>query len=331
MVEKAHVTMRIALTGAGGFLGSCLAERLVAEGHFVRALVRAANRPRWLEERGAELLVGDVTEEASQRALVAGCDIVFHAAGLVTEVAPGEAEYARVNVEGSEGLAQAAIGAGVRRIVFVSSTSVHAPNGGIPLEESSPLEPADAYGRSKAEAERRLTTLVEGTGAELVIVRPSRIYGPRDVSLGRVFRAIARRRLLLVGPCTAQTDFVYVEDVVAALVQSAVQGNGVYVVGGPEPVSIERFFVEIARALGRRLPPVRLPFGPTLVASAVLARAYTAFGREPPLAPKRLAFFRNGRVVDHSRARRDLGYDPAVGVREGIERTVRWYQQAGWL
>jgi nucleoside-diphosphate-sugar epimerase len=331
MVEKADLTMRIALTGAGGFLGSRLAERLVAEGHFVRALVRATNVPRWLEERGAELLVGDVTQEASQRALVAGCDIVFHVAGLVTEVAAGETEYTRVNVEGSGDLAQAAIDAGARRIVFVSSTSVHAPNGGAPLEESSPFEPADAYGRSKAEAERRLTRLVRGTQAELGIVRPSRIYGPRDVSLGRVFRAIARRRLLLVGACTAETDFVYVDDVVAALVRSATRGDGVYVVGGPERVSIERFLVEIARALGRRLPPVRLPFGPTLVASAVLARAYTAFGREPPLAPKRLAFFRNGRVVDHSRARCDLGYDPAVGVREGVERTVRWYQQAGWL
>ncbi len=148
---------------------------------------------------------------------------------------------------------------------------------------------------------------------------------------GRVFRAIARGRFLLVGACTAQNDFVYVDDVVDSLVRTTTRGDGVYVVGGPERVSIERFFAEIARTLGRRLPRARLPLGPTLLASALLARAYTAFGREPPLAPKRLAFFRNGRVVDHSRARRELGYDPAVGVREGVERAARWYQEAGWL
>ena len=331
MVEKAHLTMRIALTGAGGFLGSRLAERLVAEGHFVRALVRAANVPRWLEERGAELLVGDVTQEASQRALVAGCDIVFHVAGLVTEVAAGEAEYARVNVEGSEDLAQAADRrrSATNRLRELDQRACaerrHTPRGVLAVRTRRRVRSIEGRGRAPVDPPG------EGTRSELVIVRPSRIYGPRDVSLGRVFRAIARRRLLLVGACTAETDFVYVDDVVAALVRSATRGDGVYVVGGPERVSIERFFVEIARALGRRLPPVRLPFGPTLVASAVLARAYTAFGREPPLAPKRLAFFRNGRVVDHSRARCDLGYDPAVGVREGVERTVRWYQQAGWL
>jgi nucleoside-diphosphate-sugar epimerase len=297
----------------------------------VRALVRAGNVPRWLEERGVELFVGDITDRESQRKLVEGCEVVFHAAALVTEVAATEADYVRVNVDGSEGLARTAIEAGARRIVFVSSTSVHAPNTDRALEESSLFDPQDAYGRSKAEAEIRLTRLAQEQRAELVILRPSRIYGPRDGSLGRVFRAIARRRLVLLGACTAQTDFVYVDDVVDALARAMTRGGGVYVVGGPERVSIERFFVEIARALDCRLPSVRLPFAPALLASALLARAYTVLGREPPVAPKRLAFFRNGRVVDHSRARRDLGYDPAVGVRDGVERTARWYQQAGWL
>jgi nucleoside-diphosphate-sugar epimerase len=269
--------------------------------------------------------------EPGQRKLVAGCEVVFHAAALVTEVAATEADYVRVNVEGSEGLARTAIATGARRIVFVSSTSVHAPNTARALEESSPFAPQDAYGRSKAEAEIRLTRLAQAQRAELVILRPSRIYGPRDGSLGRVFRAIARRRLVLLGACTAETDFVYVDDVVNALGRAMTRGGGVYVVGGPERVSIERFFAEIARALDCRLPSVRLPFAPTLLASALLARAYTVFRRDPPVAPKRLTFFRDGRVVDHSRARRDLGYDPAVGVRDGVERTARWYQQAGWL
>src|SRR5262249_49461099 len=155
-----------------------------------------------------------------------------------------------------------------------------------------PFEPQDAYGRSKAAAEIRLTRLAQAQRAELIIMRPSRIYGPRDGSLGRVFRAIARRRLLLLGACTAQNDFVYVDDVVDALARAMTRGAGVYVVGGPERVSIERFFAEIAGALDCRLPSVHLPFAPALIVSAVLARAYAAVGREPPVAPKRLAFFR---------------------------------------
>jgi nucleoside-diphosphate-sugar epimerase len=323
--------VRIAVSGAGGFLGSRLAERLIVEGHTVRALVRSGNVPRWLGEQGAELLLGDITDGACRRALVAGCEIVFHAAGLVTEVAASESEYERVNVEGTERLAQAAIDAGARRIVFVSSTAVHAPNTGRALDESSAIEPEGAYGRSKAEAERRLTSLAERARIELAIVRPSRIYGPRDTSLGRIFRSIARRRWVLVGACTAEVDFVYVDDVVEALGRAATRGAGVYLVGGPECVSIGRFLSEIARALGTQPPSLRLPFGPVWIASALVAAAYVGFGHEPPVAPKRLAFFRNSRVVDHSRARRDLGYDPAVGVREGVERTARWYERAGWL
>ena len=270
--------MRIAVSGAGGFLGSRLAERLVVEGHAVRALARPGNVPRWLGERGAELVVGDLTDRASQHALVAGCEIVFHAAGLVTEVAASESAYERVNVEGTEGLAQAAIDSGARRIVFVSSTSVHAPNTGRALDESSAIEPGDAYGRSKAEAERRLRGLAGAGRIELAIVRPSRIYGPRDASLGRVFRAIARRRWVLVGACAAEVDFVYVDDVVEALTRAATRGAGVYLVGGPERVPVERFFVEIARALGRPPPSLRLPFGPVLVASALLAACLRRLG-----------------------------------------------------
>jgi nucleoside-diphosphate-sugar epimerase len=323
--------VRILVTGAGGFLGSRLAERLLEAGHSVRALVRPANVPHWLARRGAELCRGDLTDAAARAAVCRGCEIVVHAASLVTEVAVPDGAYFEVNARGTEELARAALRAKVRRFVFVGSTSVHRPNAPAPLDESSPLEGADAYARSKAEAERRLVQVAAEGALDLVIVRPSRIYGPRDRSLARVFRAIDRRRLLLVGPCRAEVDFVYVDDVVAALVAAIGRGSGVYLVGGPEPVSVERFLREVAAALGRRLPRLRLPMAPVMLAARCLAAASSAFGVEPPIAPKRLAFFRDGRVVDHSRARSDLGYRPQVAVREGIRRTARWYRDAGWL
>ncbi|HSD10269.1 MAG TPA: NAD-dependent epimerase/dehydratase family protein [Candidatus Binatia bacterium] len=320
---------RTLVTGSGGFLGSHLVEGLLGEGFAVRALARPTNVPRWLADRGAELVVGDVTLPEMQAAACQGCEAVVHAASLVTEVAVPDSEYFRVNAEASETLARSAARAGVKRFVFVSSTGVHRPNSGKALDESTPLEPEDVYGGSKAEAERRLTAVAVETGLTLVIVRPSRIYGPRDASLGRVFRAIDRRRFWLVGPCDAEVDFVYVTDVVAGLCRAATQGCGIYLIGGPERVTLERFFTEIAAALGRRLPRLRLPLRPAMLAAAAIARVYTAVGREPPVAPKRFALFRNSRVVDASRARLDLGYAPAVHFREGIARTAAWYRNAG--
>jgi len=321
---------RTLVTGAGGFLGSHLVEGLLGDGCAVRALARPTNVPRWLADRGAELVVGDVTRPEMQAAACQGCQVVVHAASLVTEVAVPDSEYFRVNAEASEALARSAARAGVKRFVFVSSTSVHRPNSGRPLDENTALEPEDAYGGSKADAERRLAAVAAETGLTLVVVRPSRIYGPRDASLGRVFRAIDQGRFWRVGPCNAEVDFVYVSDVVTALRRAATCGIGVYLVGGPERVTLERFFTEVAAALGRRLPRLRLPLGPAMLAAGVIARAYTAVGREPPVAPKRFAFFRNSRVVAASRARMDLGYAPAVRLRAGIARTAEWYREAGW-
>jgi len=323
--------MRVLVTGAGGFLGSHVAERLLGAGHAVRALVRPTNVPRWLEARGVELCVGDLTDPGSRETACRGCDAVVHAAALVTEVAVGDEAYCEVNVRASEELARAAARAGARRFVFVGSTAVHRPNTGRPLDERTPLDGEGVYGRSKAEAERRLGCVVSDGALDLVVVRPSRIYGPRDSSLLRVFRAIDRRRFFLVGPCRAEVDFVYVGDVVSALVAALQRGSGVYLVGGPERVTVERFFREVAAALGRRLPRQRLPSAPVMLAAKWIAASCAALGLEPPIAPKRLAFFRDGRVVDDSRARRDLGYRPTVSVREGVERTARWYREAGWL
>ena len=325
------MTMRIVVTGAGGFVGSHVVERLLDAGHSVRALVRPTNVPHWLAARGAELVVGDVTDTRSCEAACRDREVVVHAAALVTEVAVRDGEYLRVNAAGSEALARAAVRAGARRFVFVGSTSVHRPNSGRALDERTPLEPAEIYGISKAEAESRLGDVAVATGLELVIVRPSRIYGPRDESLVRVFRAIDRRRFAQVGSGRIEVDFVYATDVAAALAAASERGSGVYLVGGPERVTLERFFREIAAALGRILPRVHVPLRPALLASWVVARVYAAAGREPPIAPKRFAFFRNSRVVDDSRARLELAYAPQVDVHEGVARTARWYREAGWL
>ena len=323
--------MRVLVTGAGGFLGSHLVERLLADGHSVRALVRPANVPRWLGERGAELLVGDVTAPGTQSAAVADRDWVLHVASLVTQVNVPDSEYFRINAVASEALARRAAEAGARKFLYVSSSSVYPPNTGALLDEHSPLAPEDAYGRSKAEAERLLAAWSAKCGVPLVIVRPSRMYGPRDRSIVKIFRAIARRRFALVGPCTAQCDFLYVTDLVAALIAAVERGAGLYVIGGPDRVSVRRFFEEIAAALRRRLPLLRIPETPAMAASRLIAALWGAVGREPPIAPKRLAFFRDTRLVDSRRARRELGYDPRVGVTEGVRATAEWYRAAGWL
>ncbi len=323
--------MKVLVTGAGGFLGSHVVDRLLAEGDSVRALVRPTNVPDDLAARGVEVVVGDVTDASSRREACRGCEAVIHAASLVTEVAVPDDEYRRVNVDGTAALARDAAAAGVRRFVHVGSTSVYAPNPLRPIDERTPFAPEDVYGRSKAAGEIRLREVEVATGLPVVIVRPSRIYGPRDASLIRVFRAIDRRRFLRVGPCDAVVDFVHATDVAAALAAARLRGSGDYVFGGPERVTLREFFDAVARSLGRTLPAVSIPLAPAMLVARLVAAAWTAAGREPPIAPKRFAFFRNGRVVDGNRAATDLGVYPRVRLRDGLAATARWYRDAGWL
>jgi nucleoside-diphosphate-sugar epimerase len=145
---EASIVRRALVTGAGGFVGGNLVERLLADGDRVRVLVRPENAPAWLEERGAEIVVGDLTEATVRTRAVAECDVVFHVASYVTQVNATEADYLRVNAEATAELARAAAGAGVPRFVFVSSTAIYAPSP-VPVDEETPAAPYDAYGRSK--------------------------------------------------------------------------------------------------------------------------------------------------------------------------------------
>jgi nucleoside-diphosphate-sugar epimerase len=321
---------RALVTGATGFIGGRLARKLLGDGVRVRALVRGAGAGTELEAVGAEVVVGDVTDETSRARAVAGCDVVYHAASLVTESNPSEGEYLRVNAEASEELARAAASAGVGRFVFVSSIGIYAPGEDVVDEATAPA-PLDAYGRSKLEAERRLERVAKERGIGLAVVRPSRVYGPGDRALLPAVRAIARRRFPLVGPGTACVDFLHVDDLVAALESAGARGAGAYVVGGPSAVAIRDFFGAFAAALDTRLLPVSLPAAPALAASALLARAFAIVGREAPVTPKKLAFFLNTRRGASERARRELGWAPQIDVVAGARDTVLWYRSAGWL
>jgi nucleoside-diphosphate-sugar epimerase len=164
-----------------------------------------------------------------------------------------------------------------------------------------------------------------------VTLRPARLYGPRDRALAPAIRGVARRRFPLVGRGDARVDFLYVGDLVDALVAASRRGTGAYVVGGPESVTIRGFFEAFAGALGTRLLPFHLPTRATLAASAAVAFAFGRAGVEPPVAPKKIAFFLNTRRVSSERARRELDWRPVVRVPEGAQKTVLWYRSAKWV
>ena len=178
--------MNVLVTGATGFIGSHLAERLLADGHRVRCLVRRTANRRWLGDPRLELADGSITEPSSLPAAVAGIDIIFHVAGLTA--ARSREEFFRGNHDGTKNMLEAAARAGKPlRFVHVSSQAAAGPSPtATPIDESFPCRPITAYGESKRAAEEEVLKYADQF--PITIVRPPAVYGPRDNGVYTFFR-----------------------------------------------------------------------------------------------------------------------------------------------
>ncbi|HXE80003.1 MAG TPA: NAD-dependent epimerase/dehydratase family protein [Vicinamibacterales bacterium] len=326
--------MRVLVTGGTGFTGSHLVDRLLACGHDVRALVRDESRAESLRRAGAWIVRGDLAEPSTLPAAVEGVEVVYNVAALYRQAGLPEAIYHRVNAEGVARLVEAAAAAGVRRVVHCSTVGVHGDVEHPPADEDAPLRPGDVYQRTKVEGERLAREAAARTGIELVIARPSGIYGPGDRRLLKLFRGVARRRFVVLGSGRIFYHLTYVTDVVEGLRLCGEQppaAGRTYILAGAEVKTLNEVVALIAEEAGVRPPSLHLPVWPFWIAGAVCEAVCRPLGVEPPIYRRRVDFFTKSRAFRIDRARTELGFAPEVPLREGIGRTLAWYREHGWI
>jgi nucleoside-diphosphate-sugar epimerase len=190
------------------------------------------------------------------------------------------------------------------------------------------------YQRSKVEGERLAREAERQHNIEVVIARPTGIYGPGDRRLLKLFRGVARRRFVYLGDGRISYHLTYVEDVAEGLrlCGEVPQAAGrTYIIGGPDTPTLTEIVQEIAAAENVPAPTWHLPVWPVWIAGAVCEAICRPFGVEPPLYRRRVDFFTKSRAFDIARARRELGFAPAVDLKEGVRRSVTWYREHGWL
>ncbi|MBA4285615.1 MAG: NAD-dependent dehydratase [Xanthomonadaceae bacterium] len=323
------------VTGATGFVGSAVARRLLAEGFKLRLLSRPHSDRRNLAGLDAMIVEGDLTDPASLKKAVKGCDAVFHVAADYRLWAPNPDELYRANVDGSRALVAAAHAAGVQRIVYTSSVAVLGiPKDGRPGDENTPVTVADMIGhykRSKFLAEEAVRELA-GRGAPVVIVNPSTPIGPRDVKptpTGRVVRDAASGRM----PAFVDTglNIAHVDDVAEGHWLAYTRGviGQRYVLGGDD-MSLKDILATIAGITGRRAPKIRLPHAavmPVAHAAEFLAR-FT--GRAPVATVEEIRMSKKRMYFSCAKARRELGYAPRP-ARLALEDAVAWFRDNGYL
>ena len=322
--------MKVIVTGATGFIGRHLIDRLLARGFEVWALVRDPAKAAELKKRNVRPLPGDLF---SIPALPDGFDLVYHLAGCTRSLK--SAAYYNVNQMGTASLCRALAGTGRTgfQLVLLSSLAACGPSAADgPIRESDPPHPVSAYGRSKLLGEQE--ALKHSGRFRLVILRPSAVYGPGDRDFVEYFRMIEKTFFPIVRK-QKTASLCYVKDVAEALALCAgrdIPSGEVINLAGPETQDWEQMGDAAVRAMGIRPRKVRISLG-VLHAAAVASEVRSLLTGNISLfsRDKYKELIQPGWVADTAKAREILGFEARTPVEAGMRETISWYREQGWL
>lgn len=327
--------MKVLVTGATGFTGKALVRRLLDGGHQVVGLDNKEGlKTEELSSWGAKVVIGSVTDRDLVRRCMEGVDVVQHLAAAFREMNVPESHYYDVNVGGTRIMLEAAREARVSKFVYCSTCGVHGNIDDPPGGEDAPIQPADYYQRTKFEAEPLVLEYAR-EGHNATIIRPAAIYGPGDPErFYMIFRRVAKGWFPMLGSGRTYYHPVYIDNLIDAFVlaMQCDRGNGqAYLIADEEYVTIDDLVRRTGRAIGVDVKVRRLPMWPVIAVGHIVEKACKPFRIAPPIFPRRVDWYRQNRAFKIDKARRELGYRPAVGLDEGLRRTGAWYRAQGML
>ncbi len=319
------------MTGGTGFVGSHIAETLLASGFSVRALVRRPHDPGWLKGLDVEKVQGDVRNPDGLEAFVRGCCAVVHAAGKTS--ARNEAGYFEANETGTRRMAEAvACAAPDAHFVLISSLAAAGPSlDGERVKADSPARPVSTYGRSKLAGEEALRRVA---GLSYTILRPSAVYGPRETAIRDLFVMASRGLVPVLAGGKPRIQMAYVKDVSSAVAAAVLKGGQkeTFFVAHPEILN----YAHLADVLARLRSPEakKISISPLLIrAGGLVAGLIGALGSGPPVfnSEKADEMLQKAWICDVDGLQQSLGSPMRTSFEEGAKETWHWYIEAGWI
>jgi nucleoside-diphosphate-sugar epimerase len=331
--------VRALVIGGTGFLGSCIAHELLKRGFKVRSTTRHrdASEPNSPVENGEiEFVYGNVLERESLADCMKDVDFVFTCFGLLGKWGVPDLDYQRINVEGLGNVLNAIPRTGIRQLIHLSSAGVLGPlPDGVVADESHPFNPSNIYESTKCEAEKKILRYAEEKGIPFTIVRPEFVYGPRDMHVLGLFRAVKNNRFPIIGKGDSLLHPTYVDDFVRGIflcLNNPIAFGKTYLITGDRAVSVKDLSASMAKAMNTPMPHIRIPIWIALAGARVCESLAKIIGNtEPVLTNARVKFFTENRAFTFAKAQQELGYAPEVSLDEGIRRTVAWYREKGLL
>jgi nucleoside-diphosphate-sugar epimerase len=327
--------MKVLVTGGTGFTGKALVKRLLDEGHSVVALdYKEGLETNELRDWGAEVVIGSVADREIVEQCMQGVDVVQHLAAAFRELDVPNSYYDEINVGGTRNALEAAERHQVKKFIYCSTCGVHGNVDNPPANETAPINAADYYQQTKYAAEPVVQQFAE-KGMKTVIIRPAAIYGPGDPErFFMIFKRVKQGKFPMFGSGKTLYHPLYVDNLVDAHMLAMEPGKGdgqTYLIADEEYVPIEDLVKRIGIALGVDVKIPHYPILPLIIAGHIFEKVCKPFKITPPIFPRRVDWYRQNRAFDISKAKTELGYDPKVGLDEGLRRTAQWYQSKGYL
>ncbi|MGB3345703.1 MAG: NAD(P)-dependent oxidoreductase [Candidatus Humimicrobiia bacterium] len=326
--------MKVLVTGGTGFAGSHLVNRLISDGFKVRVIARSSKKAEKLKEKGVEIILGDITDKDMVKKAVKGVKKVYHLAANWRTAGVSDKVYWDVNVGGTKNLLEASTKENIERFVHCSTMGVHGHVDEIPSNENTRYNPGDIYQVTKLEGEKLALNFYKEKGLPVSVIRPCAIYGPGDMRLLKMFRAIAKKRFIMLGSGEILYHMVYVTDLAEGFRLAADKEEAIgepFLIGGEEYVSLNKLTEMIAKEIGVSPPKIHFPVWPVELLGTIVEKICIPFKIEPPIYRRRVLFFTKDRAFDISKAKNILGYRPKVDLITGIKQTVKWYKDNGYL
>ena len=326
--------MKKFVTGATGFIGSAVVRELLKDGEEVKILLRKTSDTRNVDHLDVERAYGDIRDGDGMKKALQGCDTLYFIAAFFAHWTPDKSLPYQVNVEGTKASLQAALDAGIQKVVYTSTNNTLGAHGAIPVDESAEFnhwKTRDHYSISKYLAEIEARKFFE-RGLPVVIVNPTLVIGTNDLKptpSGQMIMDVARGKM--PGYIEGGTNVIDVEDVAHGHLLAAEKGRpGERYLFGNQNISVSDYFQLIAEIAGVKPPTLKIPY-PLAVALGTAFELAASLNKKPPVVTaSEVRIGKKQEYYDCSKAVKELGL-PQTPIHFSIEKAIHWFRENSYL
>jgi len=320
--------MTILITGATGFIGSHLSEKLLKKKEKIRILARKTSRIDWLKKQGVEICYGSLEDINSLTKATKNIKIVYHLAAMLGSPEITYKKLYEVNVKGTENLVKACEKNKVKRFILISSVAAIGPAKHM-ADETTKCNPVTDYDKTKYLAE----LAVKKSDLDWTIIRPTMVYGPREIrNKAKMFRLVQKKVFVIIGNGKNLMSLVYVDNLIKGIIlagESIRAAKHTYILSDKHPYTMNEFIKTIATHENVRMP-LHIPVWFAYLGTFCF-RLLRFTGVPQLLSVDRIKNMTMNHSFSISKAIKELNYNPKINLDEGVKRTVQWYKEKGIL